>query len=319
MTFHIRRLEAHEYDIWSGIHNAAFAYWASSVQEILARDARFAMQEHLRFARFLVFKNEKAIAALSYSHNSYQFQATHFRFKMAVPDNSNTVRTAALEFLTQALQVFNVERLQVDVRQDSITELEFYLSNGFSEHAHEFESKLNVSAFDLAPWLSASKKPRTLGYEIRSLEVLKEIPDFKQRFYDLHIQLERDVPSSNPPTPQAFEAFSKRHFETPTLSLSRVLIMVKANANGFDWVGMTELETSDTNPDLHVGLTGVLRGHRRQGLALALKLHSIQHAKTHGFPKICTHNASTNRPMLEINERLGFQKEPATIELHKHL
>jgi mycothiol synthase len=93
--------------------------------------------------------------------------------------------------------------------------------------------------------------------------------------------------------------------------------MVKANANGLDWVGTTELETSDTNPDLHVGLTGVLREHRRQGLALALKLHSVQHAQTHGFPRICTYNASRNRPMLEINERLGFEKEPATIELHK--
>jgi mycothiol synthase len=314
-----RALEADGYEVWSSINNAAYPYSTASVQEILARDARFTMQPHLRFARFLVFKNDQVIAALSYSHHSYQFQAQHFRIRIAVPNNSNSIRADALAFLTRALQVFEAQRLQVNVREDATTELEFFLENGFGEHSREFESKLDVSKFNFDLWLEAIKRPAQLGYEIRSLEALQIFPDFRQRFYDLHLQLERDVPTTNPPTAVSFEAFSKRHFESPNIRLSRVFIMVKASANGLDWVGITELETSDTNPDLYVGLTGVLREHRRQGLALALKLHSVQYATIHGFPKICTYNASTNRPMLEINEQLGFEKEPATIELHKEI
>jgi mycothiol synthase len=317
MTLIIRPLVEHEYDVWARINNSAFPYWTASVEEILARDARFRMQPHLRFARFLVFEHDQTIAALSYSHNSYQFQVQHFRIKMAVPDGNENTRAASLDFLTQELQAFDVRDLEATVREDSSAELGFYIRNGFRELSRSFESSLDVATFKLDPWLEATKQQAQLGYEIRSLEALQIFPDFRQRFYDLHIQLERDVPTTSPHTAVSFEAFSKRHFDTSSLSLSRIFIMIKANTNGFDWVGMTELETGDTDPDLHVGLTGVLREHRRQGLALALKLHSVQHAQTNGFPRIRTFNASTNRPMLEINERLGFEKEPARIELHK--
>ena len=57
----------------------------------------------------------------------------------------------------------------------------------------------------------------------------------------------------------------------------------------------------------------MVRDYRRRGIALALKLHGIAHAKEQGYKKIRTMNESTNRPMLNINERLGFEKRPAWI------
>lgn len=59
--------------------------------------------------------------------------------------------------------------------------------------------------------------------------------------------------------------------------------------------------------------TGVIRDYRRRGIALALKVHGIAHAKENGYKKIRTMNESTNRAMLNINERLGFAKRPAWI------
>jgi hypothetical protein len=174
-----RTLEPDQYEVWSSINNAAYPYWTSSVQEILARDARFTMQPHLRFARFLMLENDQVIAALSYSHNSYQFQARHFRIRIAVPNNNTTVRAEALAFLTRALQVFETQRLQVNLREDSTTELEFFLEHGFSEHSREFESKLDVGRFNFDPWLEAINRPAQLGYEIRSLEALQVFSDFR--------------------------------------------------------------------------------------------------------------------------------------------
>jgi mycothiol synthase len=64
-------------------------------------------------------------------------------------------------------------------------------------------------------------------------------------------------------------------------------------------------------------MTGVLREHRGQNLALALKLAAIQYATQHGFTELHSNNASTNAPMLAINQKLGFERSPAQIQLEK--
>jgi mycothiol synthase len=82
---------------------------------------------------------------------------------------------------------------------------------------------------------------------------------------------------------------------------------------------MSQLWHSQASPDLYNGLTGVLRSHRRRGIALALKLRGIAYAKALGRPTIKTWNESNNRAMLAINEALGFVKQPAWIDFVKVL
>ena len=66
-------------------------------------------------------------------------------------------------------------------------------------------------------------------------------------------------------------------------------------------------------------LTAVLRDERGKGIAMALKLKTIEYARAEGLREIRTWNASINRPMLAINEALGFAKQPAWITFGKDL
>jgi GNAT superfamily N-acetyltransferase len=90
--------------------------------------------------------------------------------------------------------------------------------------------------------------------------------------------------------------------------------------DGDRYVGMSTLRTSQASPDeYYVGFTGVLRDYRGKGIAMALKLKAIAFARQRGIKQIKTWNDSSNRPMLRINEALGFAKQPAWISYLKKL
>jgi hypothetical protein len=55
-----------------------------------------------------------------------------------------------------------------------------------------------------------------------------------------------------------------------------------------------------------------------KGIAVALKLRTVAHAQRLGVDHIKTWNDQSNRPMLAINEAMGFEKQPAWISF-EHL
>ena len=79
-------------------------------------------------------------------------------------------------------------------------------------------------------------------------------------------------------------------------------------------VGMSSLERLADQPDvLEPGYTAVHPDHRRRGIALALKLRTIEHARARGYRAIATHNNAVNTGMLAINTALGFRPGPAIV------
>jgi GNAT superfamily N-acetyltransferase len=68
-----------------------------------------------------------------------------------------------------------------------------------------------------------------------------------------------------------------------------------------------------------IGYTGVLKSHRRRGLAWGLKVTGAQAAKEAGAKWIRTHNDPGNSPILAINDRMGFQWVPGPRILEKTL
>jgi len=65
--------------------------------------------------------------------------------------------------------------------------------------------------------------------------------------------------------------------------------------------------------------TGTLRLYRGRGLALAVKLASIEWAADNGITMMKTTNDETNAPMLSINRRLGYQVAGRRVEYGRAL
>jgi len=86
------------------------------------------------------------------------------------------------------------------------------------------------------------------------------------------------------------------------------------------YVGVSCLYRHFVHPDeLSQSFAGVLRSHRGRGIALALKLRCVAYAARAGAKRIRTYNDARNRPMLRINQAMGWHRQPALYIFEKPL
>lgn len=147
------------------------------------------------------------------------------------------------------------------------------------------------------------------GIDIRSVVDLKTDPDRDRKLYELGWAIAQDIPSSELSVRDSFEEFQKVWQRS-----NRVQDAWSVALGQGEYVGMTEFWSNQTDPGLfQIGVTGVLRPHRRRGIAIALKLRGIEFAYESGIRELRTWNASDNGGILEVSRRLGFVRKPAHI------
>jgi GNAT superfamily N-acetyltransferase len=185
------------------------------------------------------------------------------------------------------------------------------------ELKRDWESRLELAAFDPAPFAGAPKRAEAAGVRITTLaDLLRTDSDAVRKAYALHAETRLDVPNLDAPTPSPFERFEEEALRSPWALPEAYFIAIRDGR----YVGESALATEGADPAvIHQQLTGVLRDERGKGIAMALKLRAVAYAKERGFREIRTWNASDNRPMLAINEALGFTKQPAWITFGKDL
>ena len=175
--------------------------------------------------------------------------------------------------------------------------------------------RLEPDAYQLSYWADYARLVAEQGIEIRSVVELKTDPDRARKLYELGCAIAQDIPSSEPSVRDSFEEFQKVWQRS-----IRVQDAWSVALGQGEYVGMTEFWSNQTDPGLsQIGVTGVLRPHRRRGIAIALKLRGIEFAQERGIRELRTWNASDNAGILEANRRLGFVRRPAYIAYVKEV
>ena len=138
-----------------------------------------------------------------------------------------------------------------------------------------------------------------------------------QRFQKLHVLNElmrQDTPHISPILPQTLDDFMTR-VESPSTPAEVWWIAL----DGGEPVAMSYLAYPPVRGIVWTAWTGAHPAYRGRGIARAVKLQTLAQAVERGVAEVRTDNDSTNKPMLHINETLGYELMPGYAGFEKRL
>jgi GNAT superfamily N-acetyltransferase len=300
-----------------GVVNAVYPEYLDTVEDWRFEDAHRA--PHIQMQRWLADLGGAPVAYGNYSQFEGMYHPHKFSVFVAVlpAQQGQGIGAALYDLIVAAVERLGPISLRSRAREDMARSTRFLRDRGYAEDMREWESRLDVDAFDPGPYAGHEAALRTEGIRIATLaELLQKDPDCREKLWALDVELTGDVPHPEPHTPITRESFDAWVFGNPNFLPEGYFVAL----DGAHYVGSSALWNSKADPsELYTGLTGVRREYRRRGIALALKLRDIAYARQRGVKLIKTWNEKNNRGMLSINEALGFVKQPAWLNFVKQL
>lgn len=200
------------------------------------------------------------------------------------------------------------------VRDGHATSKAFMERRGYPHERDLFESQLDFTTFDMAPFGGQRVENRS-DLEIRSWTELGDTPENRAKLYAI-ASVSDTAPDMDIYGIPDQEQYEKDTFGCPWYTPDCLLVAIcDGHWAGHHLSGPIEKGSARWTTDY----TGVIPEFRGRGIGMALKLRSIEIALAAGAKATMTHNDSENKWMLAINERLGFVKQPGWMQMRKRL
>jgi mycothiol synthase len=270
------------------------------------------------YHRDVIEKDGQLIGFGVYGQSGWSYHPDKYFWNAYVAPNHDEEEAYAVYFEHVLKTLAKHDLLGITIQSTELLPimLQFLKDNGFVEVMRYLISELDLATFDENMFAGVVEKVEQSGIKIVTVAQLeKEGYDWKRKLYDLEMEIAKDIPSPGDLEPMTFEIFEKQALGSPGFMAEGWFIAM----DGDELVGDTALWSNGSTPNkLDTGVTGVLRSHRRRGIAMAVKLRSFEFARQYGAKVIETENEENN-PMYQINLKLGFKLVPAWLDLEKQL
>ncbi len=194
--------------------------------------------------------------------------------------------------------------LKSETRENSPEGLHFAQKRGFSIDRHQFESTLDLVAFDERPFLPAIAHLPDLGIQLHTLADFGDTQSARRKLYEVNYATALDIPGVT-----GWVSFEEFEASVCAAEWYRPEGQFAA-LDGEKFIALSAVKLLPETQGAYNLMTGVLPAYRGQKIALALKLAAIRYARQHGATYMRTNNDSLNPAILTLNQKLGYQPQP---------
>lgn len=301
-----------DYPALVDVYNASWHRYPTTLAQLQTQDQAARRHPASRFQRYVVERQGHIVAFGQYDQPPRFYEPGRFRASIFVHPQYQRqgIGTRLYQRLIEELGELNTFTLWARIREDMPGGVQFASKQNFYEELRVWELRLTVANFDVTPYATLNNMLDAQGIEIKTLKELESDPERYQKLYDITKEAGQDLPPTEHWALPSYDDFKR---DTLVRTAEAYFVALKEN----NYIGLSYLTEYRQEHYCGIGFTGVRRAYRRQGIALALKLHGIAYARQHAYTSIRTTLDSANRASFAMNERLGFVKQPAWIVFAK--
>ena len=204
--------------------------------------------------------------------------------------------------------------LDADPRDDCPECIRFAEERGLVINRHMVESVIDLHTFETSPYEALVQSLEAGGIHFFSLATVKNSEDTFRQLYEVNRICALDDPSSHGTFP-SFEEFSSFFFIAPWFLAEGQILA----ADGDKIIGLSAVGYDANTNSMENMMTGVLAACRGSKIAQALKVLALKFAKSYGADSIITYNDSQNKPMLAVNNKLGYIRQVGEYHMVRRL
>ena len=300
----IDELSSDRYGELAALIGATSASWQPTVDEIAQMWS--SEPKHVQGLHMLAYEGDAVVGYGGAANLRYEFESGRFNFQVRVlPTHRHRgIGQALAARLDTWLHERAPEELvaQTDGREDGER---FALARGFVVIERRYEQRVSPSTFDASPGAiacrDAARSCAKQNVRLVTLETLRAegFADLERKLYELHNVVMDDEPTNLVGEPMRFEDWCEQ-FLAPHDPAGAIIAMYTDQL-----VGLT-IHWPESNVIL-IAATGTLAAWRGRGVAKALKLASVDYARSIGLP-LRTMNNAANEPILRLNQLCGFER-----------
>ena len=307
----IREVGREDLDEWAALSNQIRA-WPTSRDHILFEDAvRPAGEPCLRLGAWSAESGLCGMAECVLSSDGEYLVDEVWAYVGVAPGHRRQGLGGRLsERLTEFCLGVGRQWALVDVLDGDLEAAQPLLQRcGFVELERDETSVQDPSAVDLSALDTHRRNLASRGVQTSAFSEIDSDASREELFRTL-VEVQRDMPTEHHHDALTFTDFLKQWFERPGSSTAGMFVA----RDGSRIVGLT-YTVFRPDGEGEVFDTGVLRSHRRRGIARALKMMATRYAREQGMARVHTDSNSVNAAMLNLNRELGFRSGPVVITL----
>ncbi len=213
----IREFTPDDYSAYATVAAAAYSdAQGQPLLPILEEDIREEDAERdptFKFGRWVAEVDGQVVGGGEHNQNAGHFHPHKFLVDVFVhPEyQGRGIGTALHQQIMDALHPHDPLSALGAVREDVVAAVQFLQRHGWQEAFRLWESFLDVTTFDPAPFTGLKEAVLAQGIELKTLPELADDPGRDHKLYDLAWEIRQDFPEIDVATRESFEEFVEQH------------------------------------------------------------------------------------------------------------